>query len=75
MCKWLARYAAETDDIQWSWKDMGASLDWLKLTNIRGFKNLKLQKLPEIICEPGRSLVAESGSTIVRVNLRKKWSL
>jgi ornithine decarboxylase len=38
-------------------------------------KNLKLQKLPEIICEPGRSLVAESGSTIVRVNLRKKQKL
>ena len=26
----------------------------------KGLKNLKLQKLPEIICEPGRSLVAES---------------
>ena len=38
-------------------------------------KNLKLQKLPEIICEPGRSLVAESGSTVVRVNLRKKQKL
>ena len=41
----------------------------------KGLKNLKLQKLPEIICEPGRSLVAESGSTIVRVNLRKKQKL
>ena len=38
-------------------------------------KNLKLDKLPEIICEPGRALVAESGSTIVRVNLRKKQKL
>ena len=28
--------------------------------------------MPEIICEPGRAIVAESGSTIVRVNLRKK---
>ena len=28
--------------------------------------------MPEVICEPGRALVAESGSTIVRVNLRKK---
>ncbi|MDC6475821.1 type III PLP-dependent enzyme [Candidatus Pelagibacter sp.] len=37
--------------------------------------NLKLEKLPEILCEPGRSLVAESGSTIVRVNLRKKQKL
>ena len=39
------------------------------------FKNLKLDSLPEIICEPGRALVAESGSTIVRVNLRKKQKL
>ena len=38
----------------------------------RGLEQLKLEKLPEIICEPGRALVAESGSTIVRVNLRKK---
>ncbi len=38
-------------------------------------KNLKLENLPEIICEPGRALVAESGSTIVRVNLRKKQKL
>ena len=38
-------------------------------------KNLKLNKIPEIICEPGRALVAESGSTIVKVNLRKKQKL
>ena len=38
-------------------------------------KNLKLENLPEIICEPGRAIVAESGSTIVRVNLRKKQKL
>ena len=37
--------------------------------------SLKLEKLPEILCEPGRALVAESGSTIVRVNLRKKQKL
>jgi ornithine decarboxylase len=37
--------------------------------------NLKLEKLPEILCEPGRALVAESGSTVVRVNLRKKQKL
>lgn len=37
--------------------------------------NLKLSKLPEIICEPGRAIVAESGSTIVKVILRKKQSL
>ena len=41
----------------------------------RGLENLKLENLPEIICEPGRALVAESGSTIVRVNLRKKQKL
>jgi len=37
--------------------------------------NLKLNKLPEIICEPGRAIVAESGSTIVKVILRKKNNL
>ena len=37
----------------------------------KSLENLKLNSLPEIICEPGRALVAESGSTIVRVNLRK----
>jgi len=41
----------------------------------KGLKNLKLDTLPEIICEPGRALVSESGSTIVRVNLRKKQKL
>ncbi len=41
----------------------------------KGLKNLKLNKLPEILCEPGRAIVAESGSTIVRVNLRKKQKL
>ncbi len=40
-----------------------------------GLDHLKLEKLPEIICEPGRALVAESGSTIVKVNLRKKNKL
>ena len=38
-------------------------------------KNLKLVNLPEIICEPGRAIVAESGSTIVKVILRKKNNL
>ena len=41
----------------------------------RSLNTLKIDKLPEIICEPGRALVAESGSTIVRVNLRKKQKL
>ena len=41
----------------------------------QSLENLNLNKLPEIICEPGRALVAESGSTIVRINLRKKQKL
>ncbi len=41
----------------------------------KSLENLKLKKMPKIICEPGRALVAESGSTIVRVNLRKKQKL
>ena len=41
----------------------------------KGLNNLKIENLPEIICEPGRALVAESGSTIVRVNLKKKHKL
>jgi len=41
----------------------------------KALSNLKLNKLPEIICEPGRAIVAESGSTITRVNLRKKQKL
>ena len=41
----------------------------------KSIKELKLSKLPEIICEPGRALVAESGSTIVKVMLRKKQNL
>jgi len=41
----------------------------------KSLTNLKLEKLPEILCEPGRALVAESGSTVVRINLRKKQKL
>jgi len=41
----------------------------------KGLNNLKLDKLPEIICEPGRAIVAESGSSIVKVILRKKQNL
>ncbi len=41
----------------------------------KSLKKLKLDKIPEIICEPGRAIVAESVSTIVRVNLRKKQKL
>jgi len=37
--------------------------------------NLNLPTIPELICEPGRAIVAESGSTIVKVNLRKKNKL
>jgi len=36
---------------------------------------LNLPTSPELICEPGRAIVAESGSTIVKVNLRKKQKL
>ena len=41
----------------------------------KGIKNLKLNKIPEIMCEPGRAIVAESGSTIAKVILRKKQNL
>ena len=41
----------------------------------KALKNLKLSNMPKIICEPGRALVAESGSTIVKINLRKKQKL
>ena len=41
----------------------------------KSLASLKLQKKPEIICEPGRAIVAESGSTIVKVVLRKKQKL
>ena len=41
----------------------------------KSLASLKLQKKPEIICEPGRAIVAESGSTIVKVLLRKKQKL
>ena len=36
---------------------------------------LNLPITPDLICEPGRAIVAESGSTIVKVNLRKKQKL
>ena len=41
----------------------------------KGIKNLKLNNLPEIMCEPGRAIVAESGSTIAKFILRKKQNL
>ena len=41
----------------------------------KSLTNLKLPSTTKIICEPGRSIVAESGSTIVKVNLRKKHKL
>ena len=41
----------------------------------KSLESLNLDKKTKIICEPGRALVAESGSTIVRVNLRKKQKL
>ena len=51
------------------------SLDNYFIEIKKSLENLKLEKLPEILCEPGRAIVAESGSTIVRVNLRKKQKL
>jgi len=41
----------------------------------KSFSSLKLLKMPELFCEPGRAIVAESGSTIVKVMLRKKQNL
>ena len=41
----------------------------------KSLKELNLKKMPEVLCEPGRAIVAESGSAIVRVNLRKKNKL
>ncbi len=41
----------------------------------KSIANLNLPVTPELICEPGRAIVAESGSTIVKVNLRKKQKL
>ena len=37
----------------------------------KAIKKLNLGKKPKLLCEPGRALVAESGSTIVRVELKK----
>ena len=51
------------------------SLDSYFIQIKKALINLKFEKLPKIICEPGRAIVAESGSTIVRVNLRKKQKL
>ena len=41
----------------------------------KSLSDLKLNKVPEVICEPGRAIVAESGSTVVKVILRKKQKL
>ena len=41
----------------------------------KAFNNLKLENKPQLMCEPGRALVAESGSSIVRIVLRKKQKL
>ncbi len=41
----------------------------------KGLKNLKLEKMPEVFCEPGRAIVAEAGSTLVKVILKKKQKL
>ena len=41
----------------------------------KAFDNLKLENKPQLLCEPGRALVAESGSTIAKVVLRKKQKI
>ena len=38
-------------------------------------QSLNLPETTRLICEPGRAIVAESGSTVVRVELRKKQIL
>ena len=40
-----------------------------------GLEKLKLGKMPEIFCEPGRAIVAEAGSTIVKSNFKKKTKI
>ena len=51
------------------------SLDNYMFEIKKALTNLKLENNPQLLCEPGRSLVAESGSTIVQVVLRKKQKL
>ncbi len=41
----------------------------------KAFNHLKLDSKPELLCEPGRALVAESGSSIVKVILKKKQKI
>ena len=51
------------------------SLDNYMFEIKKSLTNLKLETNPELLCEPGRSMVAESGSTIVQIVLRKKQKL
>ena len=41
----------------------------------KALAKLKIPTVPELICEPGRAIVAESGSTIINAILRKKQKL
>ena len=41
----------------------------------KAFDQLKLENKPQLLCEPGRALVAECGSSIVKVILRKKQKI
>jgi len=50
---------------------LSAYLNEIKKT----IQSLNLPETTQLICEPGRALVAESGSTVVRVELRKKQIL
>ena len=45
------------------------------IEEIKKSLKFKITNIPELICEPGRAIVAESGSTIVKVILRKKQKL
>ena len=40
---------------------------WLIIFKLGSLRELKLPKLPTIMCEPGRALVAEGGSVIIEL--------
>ena len=69
----IPRFEWIETDLSYAYWDSVASSDLYEIK--LGLNHLKLAIMPEVICEPGRALVAESGSTIVRVNLRKKNKL
>ena len=40
--------------------------NYMQMKLKKAFDHLKLESTPELLCEPGRALVAESGSSIVK---------